>query len=183
MRILCFGDSNTYGFDPRSPFGDRYSSADLWPDLLTGHEVLNEGANGRQIPRSPYALRLLREHGPVDLFLVMLGTNDLLQGATPEETAARMGHFLTDLLPHCPRVLLLAPPPMKRGAWVPGDGLVNGSLRLADLYRALAEELGIPFADPGGWGLELCFDGVHLTEADHHRFAKNLQKVLDSHPT
>ena len=50
-------------------------------------------------------------------------------------------------------------------------------------WQALADRLGIPFADPGGWGLELCFDGVHLTEEDHHRFAKNLQKILDSHPT
>ena len=92
MRILCFGDSNTYGYDPRGFFGDRYGSEDRWVDLLakqTGHECINAGANGREIPRSPYVLRLLTEHAPVDILLVMLGTNDLLQGAKAKEAATR----------------------------------------------------------------------------------------------
>ena len=75
VRILCFGDSNTYGYDPRGFFGDRYGAEDRWVDLFakqTGHEVVNAGANGREIPRNPYALRLLNEHAPVDIFLVML---------------------------------------------------------------------------------------------------------------
>ena len=52
MRILCFGDSNTYGFDPRSYSAGRYSPEDRWPDLLaaqTGWEVINAGANGRAV--------------------------------------------------------------------------------------------------------------------------------------
>lgn len=181
MKILCFGDSNTYGFDPRSFLGERYEPGDRWPDLLselTGYDILNEGANGRIIPRNPYALRLLRKQ--VDLFLVMLGTNDLLQGATAFEAADRMEHFLTSLIPHCP-VLLVSPPPMKRGAWVPTDGLVEESIRLGDAYQALSEQLGIPFADTREWDVELTFDGVHFTEAGHHTFAKNLKIVLDSH--
>ena len=121
-RILCFGDSNTYGDDPRDFFGGRYDAEDRWVDLVekqTCHEVINGGANGREIPRNPYALRLLNEHAPVDIFLVMLGTNDLLQGASAKESAVWMEAFLTPLLPHCNRVLLVSPPPMKRGAWVP----------------------------------------------------------------
>ena len=54
MRILCFGDSNTYGYDPRGFFGDRYDTEDRWVDLMakqTGHECINTGANGREIPR------------------------------------------------------------------------------------------------------------------------------------
>ena len=85
VRILCFGDSNTYGYDPRGFFGDRYGAEDRWVDLLakqTGHEIINAGANGREIPRSPYALRLLTQQQEVDIFLAMLGTNDLLQGAS-----------------------------------------------------------------------------------------------------
>ena len=96
MRILCFGDSNTYGYDPRGFFGDRYGAEDRWVDLLakqTGHEIINAGANGREIPRNPYALRLLTEHAPVDIFLVMLGTNDLLQGISAKETATQMEDF------------------------------------------------------------------------------------------
>ena len=34
MKILCFGDSNTYGYDPRSYFGGQYSAKHRWVDLL-----------------------------------------------------------------------------------------------------------------------------------------------------
>ena len=177
MRILCFGDSNTYGYDPRGYFGDRYGAEDRWPDILvkqTGWEVINAGANGREIPRNPYALRLLTEHAPVDIFLVILGTNDLLQGASAKETAARMDAFLSQLLPHCKNILLVAPPPMKRGAWVSTDKLVTESILLAEEYMLLAQKLSIPFVDTCNWNIELTFDGVHFTEAGHHTFAARL---------
>ena len=181
MRILCFGDSNTYGYDPRGFFGDRYGAEDRWADLLgkqTGHEVINAGANGREIPRNPYVLRLLTEHTPVDIFLVMLGTNDLLQGALAKEAAARMEAFLNLLLPHCKQVLLVSPPPMKRGAWVPTDALVDESIHLAEEYKLLAEKMNIPFVDTRHWNIELTFDGVHFTEAGHRTFAENLRREL-----
>ena len=181
VRILCFGDSNTYGYDPRGFFGDRYDAEDRWVDLLakqTGHECINAGANGREIPRSPYALRLLTEHAPVDIFLVMLGTNDLLQGATAKEAATRMEAFLTSLRLHCKQVLLVAPPPMKHGAWVPTDELVSESVQLAEEYKLLAEKLNIPFVDTRAWNIVLTFDGVHFTEEGHHAFAAKLRKEL-----
>lgn len=181
MRILCFGDSNTYGYDPRGYFGDRYGAEDRWPDLLakqTGWEVINAGANGREIPRNPYALRLLTEHAPVDIFLVMLGTNDLLQGASAKEAAARMEAFLQSTFPHCKQILLVAPPPMKRGAWVPTDALLTDSVHLAEEYKLIAEKQNIPFIDTRHWNIELTFDGVHFTEAGHHTFAENLGTEL-----
>ena len=181
MRILCFGDSNTYGYDPRGYFGDRYSTEDRWVDLLakqSGHEIINVGANGREIPRTPYALRLLAEHAPVDIFLVILGTNDLLQGATAKEAAARMEAFLIPLLPHCKQILLVAPPSLKRGAWVPTDELVAESIYLAEEYNALAQKLSIPFVDTRHWNIELTFDGVHFTEEGHHALANHLMEVI-----
>lgn len=181
MRILCFGDSNTYGYDPRSFFGDRYDAGDRWVDLLakqTGHDCINAGANGREIPRNPYALRLLTEHAPVDIFLVMLGTNDLLQGTSVKEAVDRMEAFLNQLLPRCKQILLVAPPPMKRSVWVPSDALVTESIHLAEEYKFLAEKLNIPFVDTREWNMELTFDGVHFTEDGHHVFAENLGKEL-----
>ena len=181
MKLLCFGDSNTYGFDPRDIFGGRYEKTHRWPGLLaekTGWDVLNEGVNGRQIPRSPYPLRLLRNDGPVDLFLVMLGTNDLLQGASAEEAAARMAHFLESMRPHCPQLLLVSPPPMKRGAWVENDQLVTESIRLSAEYRRLAQRLHIPFVDTGDWNIPLAFDGVHFTEEGNRIFAEKLCLTL-----
>ena len=181
VRILCFGDSNTYGYDPRGFFGDRYDAEDRWVDLLvkqTCHECINAGANGREIPRNPYALRLLNEHAPVDIFLVMLGTNDLLQDVSAKKSAARMEVFLNPLLPHCKQILLICPPPMKSGAWVPTNELVAESIRLAEEYKLLTEKLNIPFIDTRAWNIELTFDGVHFTEEGHHAFAENLGKEL-----
>ena len=52
-RVLCFGDSNTYGYDPRSCLGGRYPESVRWTGLLKarGWEIINEGENGRAIPR------------------------------------------------------------------------------------------------------------------------------------
>lgn len=184
VRILCFGDSNTYGYDPRGFFGDRYAAENRWPDLLakqTGWEVINAGVNGREIPGDSHGLRLPADYSSVDIFLVMLGTNDLLQGASPKETAARMEAFLTWMLPQCKQILLVAPPPMQRGAWVPTDALVTQSIQLAQEYKILAEKLNIPFVDSRLWNIELTFDGVHFTEAGHHAVAKFLCKSGKRH--
>lgn len=49
---------------------------------------------------------------------------------------------------------------------------------LAGLYRALAERLGIRFADAGAWGVSLAYDGVHLTGPGHRAFAAGLRRAL-----
>ena len=80
--VICFGDSNTYGYDPRSYLGGRYGPDSRWVDLLaarTGWDVRNQGQNGRTIPGGPVPFP-----ADTDLLTVMLGTNDLLQGPDPE---------------------------------------------------------------------------------------------------
>ena len=78
----------------------------------------------------------------------------------------------------CQQILLVAPPPMKRGAWVTTDALVSESIYLAEEYKSLAEKLNITFVDTRHWNIELTFDGVHFTEEGHHSFAENLGKEL-----
>lgn len=180
MRIVCFGDSNTYGYDPRGFFGDRYDAGDRWVDLLAKRnslEALNLGVCGREIPGRLDSL-YLPEFAPGDKFLVMLGTNNLLQGAAASEAAARMEAFLKVLLPYCSNLLLIAPPPIKRGAWVYSDALVQESIQLAEEYGNLAQKLGIPFVDTRDWKIDLCFDGVHFTEDGHHAFAEHLAEYF-----
>ena len=97
--IWCFGDSNTYGYDPCDFFGGCYSAP--WPELLaekTGFEVINDGWNGRMIPRREYELELFRkkaERYRADGLIVMLGGNDLLTGTSAREAALRMEALLT----------------------------------------------------------------------------------------
>lgn len=173
MKILCFGDSNTWGYDPRGYFGGRYDAC--WPELLgelTGWEVVNLGENGRQIPRGGTLLP------PADLVLVMLGTNDLLQGADTAGAGERMENFLTELRKARRKVVLICPPPMQRGSWVPTDALAEESRRLGAEYGALAGRLGVPFVDSRKWGIGLAFDGVHFTEESHRAFAERLRKEL-----
>ena len=180
MKLWCFGDSNTYGYDPCGFFGGRYALP--WPELLaerTGFQVINDGKNGRMIPEREYEFLQLRrdaERYNADALAVMLGTNDLLNGTTAREAAVRMETFLNRC--HVSPILLISPPPMKRGAWVPDDGLVEESKALSRQYEALAERLGIRFADAGEWDVALAYDGVHFTEEGHGRFAEGLASCL-----
>ena len=180
MQILCFGDSNTYGYDPRGFLGERYGAGDRWVDLAakkTGWVFINAGMNGREIPRASNPLAVFHASS-ADHFLIMLGTNDLLQGTSAKETAARMEAFLRRLLPLKKPIILVAPPPMKRGAWVPTDALITESIHLAEEYKLLAEKLSIPFIDTREWKIDLTFDGVHFTEEGHHSFADHLIKHM-----
>ena len=181
MKLWCFGDSNTYGYDPCGFFGGRYAAP--WPELLaekTGFQVINDGKNGRMIPEREHEFLQFRrdaERYSADALIVMLGTNDLLEGATAGEAAARMEAFLNRC--NMPLILLISPPPMKRGAWVPDDGLVEESKNLARQYEALAKRRGIRFADAGEWDIALAYDGVHFTEEGHARFAEGLASCLE----
>ena len=186
MKLLCYGDSNTYGFDPRSFFGGRYPAEVRWTDLLareTGWVVQNAGENGREIPRRPWEIDdLLRRAEGADLITILLGGNDLLQGPpfTAEDAAARMETCLTPLLPHRSpaSILLVGPPPMALGAWT-NQAVCLQSRRLAPCYRALAERLGLSFADGGQWGIELLFDGVHFSPAGHRAYATGIRQALE----
>ena len=181
MKLLCYGDSNTFGYDPRDFLGARYCKEDRWVDIVqakTGWDVINAGQNGREIPRRSFELEsaqaLASRHKP-DLTLIMLGTNDLLQGADPEQICARMDAFLRNFpFP----VMLIAPPPLQRGAWVERDSLVEASHLLGSRFRQLAQMRNIPFADAGDWDIPLLFDGVHFSEAGHHAFANRLLDML-----
>lgn len=176
MKILCYGDSNTYGYDPRSFIGDRYSAESRWVDLLakeTGWDMVNRGMNGREIPGHSIPLP-----DDLDLLIVMLGSNDLLQGADAETAAARMEAFLRGLPIHRDIILLIAPPPLEPGQWVWESRLIEVSRRLGKEYRAVAQKLGIRFADAASWDIELCFDGVHFTEKGHQAFAEALLKII-----
>lgn len=177
MKVLCFGDSNTYGYDPCSFLGGRYPEQFRWVDLL-GVNAINAGQNGREIPdRAGVLERLLEIHRP-DLLVIMLGTNDLLKGLDPSQVCAEMERFLYGIPFARSRILLVSPPVMKLGAWVPSRDLVDASRELAGHYKELAGCLGVRFAEAGECALT--YDGVHLTEEGHVSLAGKLSCQMRS---
>lgn len=175
MKIICFGDSNTYGYDPRGYFGGRYDAP--WPEILaerSGWNVVNDGINGREIPQIPVLFPM-----DTDLLIIMLGTNDLLQFCTPQAACEKMERFLELLTLDRNKILLIAPPPIEFGTWVQDQKLIGNSVLLTKHYQSLSERLGIRFADAGEWNASLAYDGVHLTEAGHRAFVERLFDYLD----
>ena len=189
-RLLCYGDSNTYGYDPKSFLGGRYPESVRWTALLIagGWKVINQGANGRSIPKLDQEIASAADmirRSKADLIIVMLGSNDLLQcpGLAAEVCGERMERFLRAVLIQTqgePKILLVAPPPMEQGAWVSDPQTVEESRRLAGCYEAIAHRLGVAFADAGVWDVELAYDGVHFSEDGHLAFAKEMRVSLDT---
>ena len=187
-RLLCFGDSNTFGYDPRDPLNARYPEAIRWTGQLGPQwEVENCGFNGLKIPIPdfwPDYDALFTSLTPADGMTVMLGTNDLLQhsdwtaGHVTERMEQLLGHLQTlPALQDIP-LILIAPPRMKRGLWVDSDDLVARSGQLPEHYAALAKKLGLLFADANDWGVALTYDGVHFSPEGHRAFAQGLSAFL-----
>lgn len=190
--IICYGDSNTYGYDPCSLMGERYPHRIRWTGILndrSGWEIRNHGVNGRCIPHDPSLLRFAckqtedwsKLESPVWLW-IMLGTNDLLMDPEPEaeKVRNRMQHFLQLLLKQQAvqqgkiQLRLISPPPMTPGAWVEGEQIIRESRNLEKEYKNLSRELGICFTGTGSWKIPLVFDGVHFSEQGHRNFAEGL---------
>ena len=131
-----------------------------------------EWENGREIPAAAPDIP-----ADTDLLIVMLGTNDLLQGRSPGAAAERMERFLTGLELAPEKVLLIAPPPLSPGEWVTDQPLIAASQTFARCCRTLAGRLGIRFADAGRWNVSPAYDGVHFTEQGHRAFAAGLFAV------
>ena len=138
--ILCYGDSNTWGFNPRT--GDRYDHKTRWPMAMAGilnrdspandpaWWVVEEGQNGRTTCREDpvegdrsglrQLLPILESHKPLDVVAVMLGTNDLKTRFSPvpydiargaQRVAIAAQESKTGPGNSAPKVIMICPPP------------------------------------------------------------------------
>lgn len=173
MRILCYGDSNTYGWDPRDFLGIPYARP--WPTVLVERmnaDVISMGEPGREIPgerETKYLLATLETEQP-NILMILLGTNDLLNHpARPvEQIAQRMEALVTAVMTDFPEIklILMSPPRMSDVLSVRNTEVQC----LADAYRQIVARCDASrtlFFDTAALNLPLAFDGIHLTEEGH----------------
>lgn len=193
---VFYGDSNTYGYDPRSYVGDQYPYDIRWTGILTketGWDIRNHGICGRCIPHTGSQIRFACEQirgwaaeGSTVNLWIMLGTNDLLQEGrfTAEDVAERMERFLRQILQETAvkagivKPGLISPVHMEYGAWVDSERLYTESRKLEAVYREVAQNLSLPFIGTEEWDIPVVFDGVHFSEKGHRNFAENIKKEL-----
>lgn len=197
-RVLCYGDSNTWGFDPVTR--GRFAADVRWTGVLVaclgpGYAVIEEGLNGRTTLRDDpiepdrngltYLRPCVESHRPLDAIIVMLGTNDLKQrfaasasdiaqgAARVADTARRFAS-----VPGGPEVkaLLVAPPPVV--ALTDLDqmfaGAIEKSRQFSRYYRMAAEWNGLAFFDAGAVIVSSELDGIHLDAEEHRKLGEAL---------
>lgn len=209
IRVLCFGDSNTWGDPPDESLPGRIPADRRWTGVLQGllgdgYAIIEEGLNGRTVDvEQPdlagrngrtYLAPCLESHNPLDLVVLMLGTNDLKAsfGREAADIAAALGGLLDDIKQFAgksnggpPAVLLVSPihvddtqPIFAEWTSLEFDAhSVAKSRQLSAALRAVAEERGVHFADAAtvaGAG----DDGLHINLESHRRLGEMLADVV-----
>jgi lysophospholipase L1-like esterase len=205
--ILCYGDSITWGSNPDRP-GTRHAREDRWPEVMRKalgpeYHVMAEGLRGRttafpvnmaDCDRNGAAIlpTLLYTHAPLDLVILMLGTNDLQTVICGKAVGAQMGmrRLVEIVKTHSPRladvptpkVLILAPPhlvetpdPFYADLFAE---MVEQSRKIAPYYAALARELGVAFFDAATVATASPVDGVHLDATNTRAIGQAVAPVV-----
>lgn len=207
--ILAFGDSLTFGANPITG-GPRLRYEDRWPTALERAldgkaRVIPEGLGGRTTvhddgwaaaDRNGARLlpTLLELHSPLDLVIIMLGTNDLkpFHGRTAQEAANGMRRLVQITRGHfqkpgdvAPRIILVAPPHLRDTDHPEmmlhfGDAAVAQSKLFARWYKLRADEYGTGFFDASTVAEADPADGVHLDAANTRAIGEGLAPLVKS---
>ena len=198
-HIVCLGDSNTHGYAPAAP-GGRYDESVRWPCLLQsalGGDclVIEEGLSGRTTVFSDptefgmaaidYVWPCLMSHEPVELLIIMLGTNDAREcfAASPVMITRGLERLVrraqaAPCWARGPRILIAAPAPLPDevetdpfGSAIMGRGGAEKTRALPQLFRELAERMGCAFFDASGLVSYGGGDHMHLSAGEHARLA------------
>lgn len=202
IRVLCYGDSNTWGYISGSDH-QRYEE-ERWTRILSNllgdkFEIIEEGLNSRTLlsndPRPgkegkngyEYLIPCLDTHDPIDLVIIMLGTNELKYDYN--KTSKEIGemfeeYFVKTILNRksqidekYPKLLIITPPIVNEdGEYGKKNNKYKGatqkSKELNDIYKNIALKYNCYFIS--NEGLETGIDGVHLTKESHKKLAELL---------
>jgi lysophospholipase L1-like esterase len=200
--ILCYGDSNTWGYNPATQ--ERYGHDQRWTRRLQallgdGYWVIEEGQNGRTTVHDDpvegnkngltYLLPCLESHKPLDLVVLMLGTNDLKlrMSKTSQDIAKSVGRLVKHIQGSefgpgnkAPQVLMIAPPPLGRltdfaAAFSGGS---EKSLTLGVEYNKIAVERGCAFLDARTVIQSSDVDGIHFDADQLPLLAEAVKKAV-----
>jgi lysophospholipase L1-like esterase len=201
-NILCFGDSNTWGYIPITK--QRYDFRTRWTGILQnrlgdGYRIAEEGLNGRTTNRNEdeRAFRsgvdllpvMMESHSPIDLLIVMLGTNDLKYCFNDSASdIAEHVKQLCQLASNDERFiqsngqLLLISPTLVTQMSAEDETIFAGAFEksksLAQGYKRVAEELGIHYYNACDAVTISNADGVHWTAEQHQDFANKLESIV-----
>lgn len=203
-NILCFGDSNTYGLIAGTK--DRYDEKIRWTGILAeklkdrGCHIIEEGLCGRTTifddplragRRGTQLLPIILEtHKPIDLIILMLGTNDckIMNDATPQLIGLGIRRLISQIKQETPeaKVLLVSPIFLGDGVWEEGydpefdEKSVRVSRQLPQVYRKIAEEENLYYLAASDFAVPSEEDREHLDKEGHGRLAYAIyDKVLD----
>ncbi len=209
--ILCYGDSNTWGYRA-SPEGGRYPFSVRWTGRLqqllgSGYQVFEDGMNSRTTvfddptadDRNGKALLLpaLERTRPLDMLILMLGTNDLKLrfGVPVSDIGLGMGllvktarTYISETDGRALKILIIAPPHIRESLQnAPfldsyGMGAVARSHALAPVCRHVAETLHCGFLDAASIVQAGDEDGVHLNHAGHAALAAAICACIHKTP-
>ncbi len=200
------GDSNTHGYcaEPADCMdgGDRFNEQERWTCLLqkalgNDYLVLEEGLSGRttvfadplheSMDAVSVAYSILMSHEPVDLLIIMLGTNDTKErfGANAAAIAVGMERLIKKCKSvecwgnHEPNILVICPPPLGAGFHdeVMGSGCVEKSVALPPYMEAVAERNGVHYLNAKDCEFN-DVDFTHLTKKGHAQLAGKLAELV-----
>lgn len=208
IRILCYGDSNTWGYISGSDH-QRYGNDERWTKILSKSlgdkfEIIEEGLNSRTLISNDtrpgkegkngyeYLVPCLDTHDPIDLVILMLGTNELK--ATYNKSAKEIGEMLEEyfiktilnrksqLKDSYPKLLIVVPPEVTENQeYCKANnkylGASEKSKELNNIYKDIAEKYNCYFLS--NQGLETGIDGVHLTKESHKELAAKIREKIN----
>ena len=198
-HILCFGDSNTWGYIPGK--GTRWPDEIRWPGVMAaqlgaGYRILEDAVSGRTtVYEDPCLAKRcgmdslgysLIANAPIDLLILALGSNDLKftnaegyrnglrQLLDTVANAEQLYNIKGPLFAGEEKILLLGPPQIDPEIAVkrPAHALAHAaheSKKLAVVCREIAEERGLWFLDSAKLVLPSTIDCLHLSEESHYK--------------